>query len=201
MTTKANAQSLRNGGSSRIRRLADRDRAGIKPPVTRKRFHGEWDELEYLYRKIIYWLYGRGDLRRALDFRDRFEQLLWQIATSHDAIFGEECWSILSELEGNLRGAIRHREREIDLILRLWEVSEHSPAKDVALSRYGSDALCDRLDLLAMLYHDAGDLDRAIVLLVESKRLCESTGSSFGWEDLLQEYLDEREPRFAPLIK
>lgn len=157
--------------------------------------------MSYLYIKVIYWLYDRRDRRRALEFRDRFEELLRQIASSHEAIFGEECWSILCELDEDLRGAIRHREREIELILRLWEVSEHSPVKDVLLCGYGTSDLCDRLDLLAILYRDVGDLDRAIVLLVESKRLCESNGVTFDGEDLLHEYLDEREPRFARFMR
>jgi hypothetical protein len=154
-----------------------------------------------LYQKILYWLYGRGDRRRALAFRDRFDGLLRETDSGHEAIFGEECWSILYELDEDFRGAIRHRERELELILNLWEVSEHSPAKDFVLSRYGTEDLCDRLDLLATLYHDVGDLDRAIVLLAESKRLCESTGSRFDGEDLLRQYLDEREPRFAKFVR
>jgi hypothetical protein len=158
---------------------------------------GEWIELTYLYDKMLYWLYGRGDRRRAAVFRDRFEQLLDQVAASHEAIFGEECWSILHELDGDYRRAIEHREREIGLIVKLREISKDTPSEAYVLRGYGIENLCDRLELLSILHHASGDLDRAIVVLAQSRRLAESADIPFEGEELLQEYLDEREPRFA----
>ena len=174
----------------------------VKAPFARKGFREEWVELTYLYDKILYWLYDREDCCRAGEFRDRFEQLLKQHAADHEAIFGEECWSILFELDGDHHRAIQHREREIALIRRLREISKDSPleVKDYVLRAYRVENLCDRLELLSILYHDSGNLDRAIVLLAESKRLCEFAGLPFEGEDLLQEYLDERAPEFARLI-
>ncbi len=66
---------------------------------------------------------------------------------------------------------------------------------------YGVDALCDRLELLSILYHEWGEMDRAIVLLVESQRLCESAGLPFEGGELLRDYLVEREPGLATVIR
>jgi hypothetical protein len=154
---------------------------------------GEWIELTYLYDKMLYWLYGRGDRCRAAEFRDRFEQLLDQVAPSHEAIFGEECWSILHELDGDYRRAIEHREREIGLIVKLREISKNTPSEAYVLRAYGIENLCDRLELLSILHHASGHLDRAIVVLAESRRLAESAGIPFEGEELLHEYLDECE--------
>jgi hypothetical protein len=96
--------------------------------------------------------------------------------------------------------AIQHKEKEIELILRLREISIDTPSEDYALQSYGIDNLCDRLELLAILYHDTGDLDHAIVLLAVSRRIAESAGFTFEGEDLLREYLDKRAPDLAKLI-
>ncbi|HEX7449135.1 MAG TPA: hypothetical protein VF306_16395, partial [Pirellulales bacterium] len=59
----------------------------------------------------------------------------------------------------------------------------------------GYEDLSDRLDLLAGLYHDNGDLDRAINALQESKQLCEQQCLEFDGGDMLDEYLVESEAR------
>ncbi len=56
---------------------------------------------------------------------------------------------------------------------------------------YGYDDLSDRMDLLAILYHDAGKTDRAISLLEESRALCESHGILFDGADVYEEYQQE----------
>ncbi len=80
-------------------------------PVNRKKFEGDWDELKYLYYKILHWYYDRKERRQALEFRDRFEKVLKKLTSRHpEAIFVEECWSVLYELDRELDRAIEHRE-------------------------------------------------------------------------------------------
>jgi hypothetical protein len=162
-----------------------------KAPPTRTRFRSDWDEIEYLYHKILYWFYERADRERALRFAGRLRRLLERNAHEHQSIFGEECWSILSELGGDITAAVRHRERETELILKLWEVTPSDPDRSPAIDPYEVADLADRLDLLAMLYHDAGDLDHAILTLLRSKWLCASFGIPFESEGLLKDYIDE----------
>jgi hypothetical protein len=59
-------------------------------------------------------------------------------------------------------------------------------------SEKGWGDLSDRLDLLATLYRASGDLDKALAVLEESKKLCGSHGVPFDGEDLLREYRKEK---------
>ena len=95
------------------------------------------------------------------------------------------------ETRGEFRKAIKHRENEVRLIRRLHELARKMPDPNVALKDYGYADLSDRLDLLATLYHDSGQLDKALALLHESKKLCEKHGVEFDGGDLLEEYLAE----------
>lgn len=162
-----------------------------KAPARRTRFDGPRDEARYLYDQILHWYYRRNDALRARRYAARLSQLVDEVDPDEGSIFGAECRSLIGELQGDLASAIRHRQREIALIQRLWEVSPNTPGMAVATRDYGVIDLADRLDLLAILYHDAGDLDRAIAALMRSKWLCESFKVPFDSDDLLQDYLYE----------
>jgi hypothetical protein len=157
----------------------------------------EWDAIGSLYQKLLHWLYKRADQRKASLCAQRLKPLLTKADPRHESIFGEECWSLVHEANGDLERAIVSRENEISLIRRLRRLSVGKPYEKAALKGYGWDDLADRLDLLATLYHKKGDLDKAIDVLLESKKACERHGVRFDGEDLLQEYLGEegiREP-------
>jgi tetratricopeptide (TPR) repeat protein len=162
------------------------------PPRDRRKFTGAWDEIEYGYQKLLYWLYQREDVRRARPYAKRLESLLPRVDPGHDAILGEGCWSLIYETKGDLSKAIEHRENEIRLIRRLHEISRRSPHKEFVLKDYGLEDLSDRLDLLATLYHDAGHLEKAISILRKSKAIGASHGFKFDGHDLLREYLEEK---------
>ncbi len=163
-----------------------------KPPPVRRKFASQRDEMEYLYHKLLYWLYERNDSARARAFGRRLARLLSKASPGHDAIFPEECRSLICEAKEDLPRAIEHRENEVRLIKRLHEISRNSCQKQDVFRLYGFDDLSDRLDLLAILYHDNGNLDKAIAVLHESKRLCETQGIKFDGDDILQEYLDDK---------
>jgi hypothetical protein len=163
----------------------------VKPPPHRRKFANEWDEIRYLYDKLLYWLYQRGDRGRARPYAERLECLLRKADPDHNSILGEECWSLVYETKCDLPKAIEHRNKEIDLIQRMHILSQDSPHRDVLLKDYRYGDLSDRLDLLATLYHDAGQLDKALETLCRSKELCESHGIRFDGQDLLREYLEE----------
>ena len=165
----------------------------IRPPPTRRRFTSERDEIDYLYHKLLHWLYARGDRRRALLFAQRLERLLKRCGASKEAIFAEECGALICEARRDWVRAIRHRENEIQLIRRLHDITLKTPNRDLILGRYGWNDLSDRLDLLAALYRECGDLDRAIHALRDSQRLCAKHGIPFDGQDMLDEYLREKE--------
>lgn len=161
-------------------------------PPTRRKFAHRWDEVDYLYGKLLYWFYDRQEPRRALPFAQRLERLLRGDASDLGAIFVEECRSLIAELAGDLPEAIAHRESEIRLIRRLHEMARNTPHERFVLGRYGYDDLRDRLDLLATLYHDNGDLDKAIAALQESQQLCKRHGIKYDGRKILQEYTAEK---------
>jgi hypothetical protein len=163
-----------------------------KPPPQRRKFANDWDEINYLYDKVLYWLYQREAPAKARPFAERLERLLAKADPDHEAIFGEECRSLIEETKGDLGRAIEHRENEVRLIRRLHEISRGTPGEQAALRGYGYDDLSDRLDLLAVLYHDSGNLDKALSTLRQSQRLCQAHGIPFDGEDLLAEYLEEK---------
>lgn len=163
-----------------------------KPPLRRHKFANDWDEVEYLYQKLLYWLYEREDAAKAASYANRLERLLRSVDPSHESILGEECWSLVYETRGDLSKAIEHRENEIRLMRRLHELARASAEDSLALEDRGYDDLSDRLDLLATLYHDGGELDRAISLLRESEQLCKAHEIEFDGQDLLDEYLAEK---------
>ncbi len=111
---------------------------------------------------------------------------------NHDAILGEECWSLVHETNGELERAIESRENEIRLIRRLYDLSRGAPHEEIALRDYGYEDLSDRLELLAILYHDSGDLDKAITTLQESRKLCQEHGVEFDGNDMLRDYAEEK---------
>jgi tetratricopeptide (TPR) repeat protein len=163
-----------------------------KPPPTRHKFHSQWDEIVYLYDKLLYWLYQRNASQKARPYAERLEYLLSAADPKHEAILGEECWSLLNEAKGNFHAAIRYRINEIRLIRKLRRVSRGKPFERFALNSYGIEDLSDRLDLLAILYHDAGDLQKAIRTLQESKQICAENSINFDGGELLEDYLQEQ---------
>ena len=162
-----------------------------KPPTDRRKFADKRDEMGYLYDKLIFWLYQCANDRLRRPFSDRLECLLKKANSERGSIFTQECWSLVQETKGNLAKAIAHREKEVQLIRRLHELSENTPDWDLVEAQYNATDLSDRLDLLATLYHDFGKTDRAILTLHESKQYCADHGIEFDGEDILQECLEE----------
>lgn len=86
------------------------------PPLTRRSFASIWDELEYLCKKVHYWLYTRKERRHAERYRDRLERVLHDLPENDMAIIRQEGLALLSELEGQIGDSIRYRGREIGLM-------------------------------------------------------------------------------------
>jgi hypothetical protein len=163
-----------------------------KPPPDRHVFKSSWDEISHVYDKVLYWLYQRESKSRARPFAARLKRLLSGADRSQESVLGQECRSLICEINNDLPGAIKHRNNEIRHIYRLREISVGTPNEDYVLNGYGLDDLSDRLDLLAVLYHDNGELDKAIATLHESKHLCDEHDIEFDGDELLRDYLDEK---------
>jgi hypothetical protein len=90
-------------------------------PSTRRRFRTVWGELLYLRDKIHYWLYTRKEKTSARRYLSRLERVLSELPTQDRAILREEGLALLHELKGETGAAIKHRQREIELMKELHE--------------------------------------------------------------------------------
>jgi hypothetical protein len=155
------------------------------PPRSQRRFEGHWDEILYLYQKILYWFYPVRDRERAMYFSRRLARRLRESKIGGEAIKGQECWALIYEVQGRPASAIKHRKKEIDLIKRLLTIAPR-------IGGYRVEDLADRLELLAIVYHDAGQLSTAISTLEESRLRCRRAGIPFDGKDLLTDYCLEK---------
>ncbi len=162
-----------------------------KEPVNRRKFVSAWDEIMYLRSKLLHWFYGLTYSRaRARPFALRLEQLLRSARVGHGAIMAEECWSLVHEVKGDLRSAIKYRRSEIRLWKRFFSLPSFSPA-DAAIFGDYSD-LADRLILLAMLYSAADNKKRAIQSLEEARVLAAEHDFPFEGDDLMRDMTSAR---------
>jgi len=99
------------------------------PPLTRRRFGSTWVELDYLCKKIHYWLYVRQKKGYAHRYVSRLERVLHELPDNDLAIIRQEGLALFCQLSGRISEAIKYRTREIELIKRL-----HSEAKSHAES-------------------------------------------------------------------
>jgi hypothetical protein len=90
-----------------------------KPPRTERHLATAWGELDYVCKKIRYWLYARRQRGRAERYLPRLERVLPDLPDNDIAILRQEALALASELKGKLGEAIAHRKREIQLMERL----------------------------------------------------------------------------------
>ena len=129
----------------------------LQPPPTKRSFANPWGELDYLCRKLRYWLYTRSDKGRAERFVGRLEAVLRKIPNDGSAILRQDALAILCEMKGQIGQAIAYRESEIALMLRLHELArqqEHTPeVRDYMLKERGPAELRLRQKILKSLQH------------------------------------------------
>jgi hypothetical protein len=163
-----------------------------KAPRHRSKTVSATDEVEDLYLELLKWFYEKDDRNRAEEVARRLEVALANRPEVADSIRGEEIRSLLAELHGDLVEAARSRESEIRKILELHSLAMETPDWAYVFRQYDYSDVSDRLDLLAMLYAEQGDLDRAVKTLQESKLFCQSHGVPFDGQDLLSELEQSR---------
>jgi hypothetical protein len=88
-------------------------------PATRRTFTSPWIELDYLCKKLHYWLYKQNKKKNAERYIDRLERVLKALPPDELAILRHEGLALLYELRGRADKAIEHRMNEIDLMERL----------------------------------------------------------------------------------
>lgn len=153
------------------------------------------DESERLYYEMLNALYERADVPRARRIAAQIDKMLASREDVRQSIRGDELRSLTAEARGDSATAIRHREGEIRKIFELHSMAINKPGWDYVLECYGYDDLSDRLDILASLYADHGDLDRAAEVIEESRRFCSAHGIPFDGADVAEEIGELRAKR------
>lgn len=104
-------------------------------PLTTNRdeFGSAWRDLKRLCTRIHFLWFVKKDKAAAQRYGRRLECVLMRLPDNDLAILREEGLALLYQLKGQADLAIRHRQREIELIERLDE-SVHQSVKD---GRYG----------------------------------------------------------------
>jgi len=127
----------------------------LKVPATRRVFGSNWVELDYLCKKIHYWLYVRNRRSRAQRFLQRLKRVLAEIGDDDYAIVRQEGLAQFHELKEDFGSAIFHREEEIRLTELLHkDVQTHdydAETKAYMLQRRGDSDLKKRREILESL--------------------------------------------------
>jgi hypothetical protein len=130
-----------------------------KPPNTQRNFTTCWGELDYLCKKMHFWLYTRKQRTRAQRYLERLASVLSTLPDNNLAILREEGLALLHELKGQSKDAIIHRKREIHLMERLHK-DARSPRYSAATRAYllqdrGEADLRERRAILEKLKDDS----------------------------------------------
>jgi hypothetical protein len=124
-------------------------------PATRGSRLGGWLALDYLCKKVRFWLYVRNDKSGAARYRERLEKVLQGLPENDDAIIRHDGLALLSELNGDPGAAIVHRRREIALMERLHRDAQSPSYSDntraFMLQNRGRAELQDRRAILRRL--------------------------------------------------
>jgi hypothetical protein len=151
------------------------------------------DDVETLYLRFLRAFYEKGDRKAAEPIAARLEALMAERPDVAASIRGEEIRSLVAELRGDFVEAIHSREAEIRKILELHTLAKDAATREHVFRQYDYADVADRLDLLANLYAEQGELTRAAATLHESRQFCLSHGVPFDGQDLLDEI--ERDER------
>ena len=126
-----------------------------EPPATVRSFTSAWGELDYLCRKLHYWLYARKQKAGAERYLGRLERVLKDLPEDDLAIVREDALAILWELKGMTWKAIDHRRREIALMEKLHKEAHSRKYSDSTraymLQGRDSRALSERRQILGAL--------------------------------------------------
>ncbi len=132
-----------------------------------------WREIDDLYHKVLDIFYGRGRREKAFPLALRLLRLLDKHDPDAETLLGMSGRWLVAELDGDLEGTIRYRERELDALRR------HVASGLIENGGLAPDEFADRLDLLASSYLDAKRYDDALARLAESEAFCTARGIPF----------------------
>jgi hypothetical protein len=143
----------------------------IKRPPSRRLFLGPGDELNHVSDMLHYFIAAESiEGRTAARYVRRFEELLRAIGRDDGSILTQQYWAQLYEIRGDVRRAARHREREIELVERLFAIG--GPVESVNPQYSINEAFLAReMRVLHGHYVALGDPAKAKRLLARIEKL------------------------------
>lgn len=100
-----------------------------------------WGELSDVCQRVHRHLYENGNRAAARRYRQRLESITGELPDNDSAILREEALALLHELADDIPQAVRHREREIELIEWLHDSVRESIETGRYDKRMGSSIL------------------------------------------------------------
>jgi len=157
-------------------------------PALRRSFRSAWDEIEYLYHQLLYWLYDAGRRDRGYQYAFRLQRLLDRHDPAAESLLGMDGRAVLAELEEEWETAADYRERAVAAMTKLLAGGH------LASARLGPDDISDRLDLKAIDLWEVGRVDEALATLDRSEAFCQEHGLPFDGADIRADIRAERRP-------
>ncbi len=136
-----------------------------------------WRDIDDLFHQLLD-LYGRGRSGKAFPLALRLLRLLDEHDPVAETLLGMSGRWLVAELDGDLEGAIRYRERELVALRR------HIANELIENGGLEPDEFADRLDLLASSYLDAKRYDDALRALTESEEFCAQHAIPFDGKEI-----------------
>ena len=150
-----------------------------------------WPRAVELFQKMLYHFYRRSDRPRAIPYGLKLLRALHHLDPRAASIPGNEYRAVIAELDEDLADAIRYRLREIRLYEKLIRRGQ------LESSQLTWDRYADRYDLLASLYMDAREWDKACAAIRKSERICQEHEIPFDGEALKADIATARETAAA----
>lgn len=148
-----------------------------KCPRNRRLFSNQWDELAYLCDKMHYHLYQHRNYSSLHRYACRIKNLLDSSQVHSGSIVWETACALVSEYNKCWNDGFKHREAEINLILKLYasfSVEQGQSIREYAIQRYLKPDVLARLLLITTSYeeHACSDLARNMRRLVDRFEEC-----------------------------
>ena len=124
----------------------------MKRPMKRHDFLSSGDELNYL-NDVVRYLAAQGDVEKVAPCLNRMHELLRPMGTDDGSIMLQDHWAVLHEIRGDFVQAVPHRQREVELIEKLFEI-------DGPIAPVDFGFLIQTMDALANDYLQFGEVDK-----------------------------------------
>ena len=130
--------------------------------------------------------------KRALPFAHQLISMLVATDTSNFSFFEHHRWALAHEVKGDIKGAIRAKERQLAKLHEIRQVAEKldSVDREILLSSFSTKVMLDVYCDLILLLWVFGDDETANATFSEMESMCEHHNVSVPWDDLADDFVE-----------